>query len=421
MDFRNVNKNDVLLDDGEANDVGWRADVTYALREGWIAEFGGDVLRSTAARARQRTFDGATEPVTLSNYSATGGAASAYAQLSARVGPITITPGARVDRWQATDTTMSSPWITAEWAMTSTMQLRGGAGIYRQFPDLTMLHGLNGNPDLQPERATHADLAIVRTFPNSVSVHVTGYRRDERDVLRIADSEPRRLTDGTIVLGRGDAQWSNRLSGRAHGVEVLLRRDAPDALSGWIAYAYSRHRYDDAVTGERFWGDYDQRHTLSTYALYRLSNRSTPRREVSVRQQLSDHRLCWTAVILAECSPAVRRRATAVLWPHRPAQHAAAARLRTPGRPRRPRSVVVGAPRHAVRGSRQRTEPPQRAERAGKCHLLRCALKSATTGSMCPSATSSTPNRRRPRTTLFPCPRSPASGRAVTNRCADDP
>ncbi|HZL95643.1 MAG TPA: TonB-dependent receptor [Vicinamibacterales bacterium] len=141
-----------------------------------------------------------------------GGAASTYAQLSARVGPISITPGARVDRWQATDTTTSSPWITGEWAMTRTMQLRGGAGIYRQFPDLTMLHGLNGNPDLRPERATHADLAIVRTFPNSVSLQVTGYRRDERDVLRIADSEPRRLTDGTIVLGRGDARWSNRLT-----------------------------------------------------------------------------------------------------------------------------------------------------------------------------------------------------------------
>ena len=58
-------------------------------------------------------------------------------------------------------------------------------------------------------------------------------------MLRIADSEPRRLADGTTVLGRGDAPWSNRLTGRAHGVEAILRRDAPDSLSGWIAYAYS--------------------------------------------------------------------------------------------------------------------------------------------------------------------------------------
>ena len=275
MDFKNVNKNDVLLDRGEANDIGWRADATFAPYDGLIAEFGGDVLRSTTARARQRTFDGAIEPVTLSNYSAAGRAASAYAQVSARMAHITLTPGGRLDHWQAIDTTTSSPWITGEWVITSTTQFRGGVGIYRQFPDLTTLNGLNGNPDLRPERATHADLGIVQTFPNSVSLHVTGYRRDERDVLRIADSEPRRLADGTTVLGRGDAPWSNRLTGRAHGVEAILRRDAPDSLSGWIAYAYSQHRYDDVVTGERFWSDYDQRHSVSAYALYRLSNRSS--------------------------------------------------------------------------------------------------------------------------------------------------
>ena len=274
MDFKNINKNDVLLDRGEANDVGWRADVTFALRQGLIAEFGGDVLRSTAARGRQRIFDGATEPVTLSNYSATGGAASAYAQLSARIGRVTLTPGARLDHWQAIDRTTSSPWMTGEWRSRTT-RLRGGAGIYRQSPDLTMLNGLNRSPDLRPERATHTDLGIVQTFHHSVSLQVTAYRRDERDVLRIAASEPRRLADGTTVLGRGDAPWSNRLTGAAHGVEAILRRDAPDSLAGWIAYAYAQHRYEDEVTSERFWSDYDQRHSLSAYALYRLSNRSS--------------------------------------------------------------------------------------------------------------------------------------------------
>jgi CarboxypepD_reg-like domain len=275
MDFRNANKNGVLLDRGEANDLAWRGDVTFSPRDGLIIESGGDMLRSTAGRVRQRTFDGATEPATLSNYSATGRAASAYAQLSARIGRLTLTPGGRVDHWQAIDTTSTSPWITGEWAITNATQLRAGAGIYRQFPDLTMLNGLNGNIFLRPERATHVDLGIVQTLHNSVSLHVTGYHRDERDVLRMVGSEPRRLADGTIVLGRGDAPWSNRLTGRAHGVEAVLRRDAPDSVSGWIAYAYSQHRYDDVVTGERFWSDHDQRHSLSAYALYRLSSRSS--------------------------------------------------------------------------------------------------------------------------------------------------
>jgi hypothetical protein len=109
MDFKNVSKNEAVLDRGQASDVGWCADVTFAPRDGLIAELGGDVLRSTSARARQRTFDGATGPVTLSNYRAARRAASAYAQLSARLGRITLTPGGRVDHWQAIDTITSSP------------------------------------------------------------------------------------------------------------------------------------------------------------------------------------------------------------------------------------------------------------------------------------------------------------------------
>jgi hypothetical protein len=34
-------------------------------------------------------------------------------------------------------------------------------------------------------------------------------------------------------------------------------------------------RYTDSVTGESFWADADQRHTLSMYANYRLSSRSS--------------------------------------------------------------------------------------------------------------------------------------------------
>ena len=186
-----------------------------------------------------------------------------------------MAPGTRFDYWQPTETTTTSPWITGEIAIARGLSLRGGAGIYRQFPALTVLNGLNGNPDLQPERATHTDLTITQALPSATSIQITAFRRDERDVLWAAGSEPRALPDRGVVLGRGDAQWSNRLTGRARGIEALLRRDAPDGLSGWIAYAYGKHKYDDATTGETFFSDYDQRHTLSAYALYRLSNRST--------------------------------------------------------------------------------------------------------------------------------------------------
>jgi hypothetical protein len=275
MSYRNVSKNDLVLDRGAASDLGWRTDVTFAPRQGWLAEFGGDVQRSTARHERHRTFDGSAAPARVHDYTAAGRSTSAYAQVSTQVGPVTVAPGGRVDYWEATRTTTSSPWITAELAVTPRTRLRGGAGIYRQFPSLEQLNGINGNADVSPERATHADITLVHSLPRSTAVQVTGFMRTEAGVLRAIGAEARLLANGAIELGRGDAPWANRLTGRARGVEAVLRRDAPAGLSGWVAYAYAKHQYDDTATAERFWSDADQRHTFSAYGAYRLSNRTS--------------------------------------------------------------------------------------------------------------------------------------------------
>jgi hypothetical protein len=104
---------------------------------------------------------------------------------------------------------------------------------------------------------------------------VTWYQRREADVLWTRGGEPRRLPDQTILLGRGDAPWTNALDGRARGVDVVVRRDAPSGLSGWAGYAYGRHRYTDSSSAETFWADADQRHTVSLYGRYRVSNRTS--------------------------------------------------------------------------------------------------------------------------------------------------
>ena len=65
------------------------------------------------------------------------------------------------------------------------------------------------------------------------------------------------------------------MSGEARGVEVVARRDATGGFSGFAGYAFGRLKYTDSATGETFWGDADQRHTLSLYGSYRLSSRTS--------------------------------------------------------------------------------------------------------------------------------------------------
>jgi len=120
----------------------------------------------------------------------------------------------------------------------------------------------------------HIDAGVAHSLGHDTTVQLTWFSRDESRVLWTPGAEPRRLEDGSVQLGRGDAPWTNTLDGRARGVEAVVRRSAPNGLSGWVGYAYGRLRYTDAASGERFWGDADQRHTINAFANYRVSNRT---------------------------------------------------------------------------------------------------------------------------------------------------
>jgi hypothetical protein len=188
---------------------------------------------------------------------------------------LTIAPGVRADRWGLTRATTGSPWVTAEYVLGARTRLRGGTGVYQQFADFEQIYGFNGGRrSLAPERAVHADLGVEQRLSDTTHVTVTVYRRDESHVLGIPGIEPRRTSTGTIVFGRPDAPIVNALDGRARGAEIVLRRDSPSGVSGWAGYAYGRLRYTLPATGEQFWADADQRHTLSLYGNYRLSSRT---------------------------------------------------------------------------------------------------------------------------------------------------
>ena len=180
--------------------------------------------------------------------------------------------GARVDHWSLTRGTESSPWLQADLRLRGTLKLRAGTGIYRQFPGIAETTGLHGNTSLRPERAFHADAGIEQALGSSARWQLTFYNRDERDVLRLPQSELR-LVNGGLAGVSLTAPWINALDGYARGVELLVQRRSNSGLSGWVSYSYGVNRYHDRTTGETFDGDFDQRHTFNAYGLYRLTNR----------------------------------------------------------------------------------------------------------------------------------------------------
>ena len=117
---------------------------------------------------------------------------------------LTITPGGRVDHWSLTSETTGAPWINAELRLSERTRLRGGSGVYRQFPTLDEVHGFQGGcRTLRPQRALHLDAGIEQ-FQTACSTHLESGQSEWREQL-VLQGEARR-----ILMCACTALWRSR-------------------------------------------------------------------------------------------------------------------------------------------------------------------------------------------------------------------
>jgi outer membrane cobalamin receptor len=270
--FRNSNVSNVELGSGAARELTWRTDFVAMPRPSINVEGGGQLQSQHRDEVAVR-LTSAPSPLRIYAYDDGSRLASAYGQVRwTRSSRASATAGARVDHWSLTGDAEVSPWLQGDLQLPGRLRLRGGTGVYRQFPGIPELTGTHGNHALRPERAYHADAGLEQTLGGSARWQITFYNREERDVLRLPASELR-VVAGRLAGISLTAPWGNALTGHARGVELLVQRRSNAGLTGWLSYSYGVNRYRDVLTGETFDGDFDQRHTLNAYGLYRLSNR----------------------------------------------------------------------------------------------------------------------------------------------------
>ena len=274
--FDNRNRENLILDRGRASDLSWRVDALWAPAAALVVEAGTDVQRLRSRLIGRRALNDAPTLSAVSEYDETALAHSGYVQARWRPNQRVVAgPGVRVDRWGLTHTTGTSPWFTTSFALAPGTTIHAGTGLYRQFPDQAHVFGVRaGGRSLRPELAHHTDVTLEQLLDRTVSVRATWWMRRESDVLWTPGAEPRRL-GGEWSPARGHARWQNALEGRARGVELAVRRDAATGVTGWIGYAYGRHRYTDRTSGESFWADADQRHALTAYGQLRVTPRAS--------------------------------------------------------------------------------------------------------------------------------------------------
>ena len=270
--FDNHTFGGVTLEDGTNDQVAARADLTLAVRRGLQLESGVLVEHTDELQRRNRLVTSTTTTV-LNDYRGNAVREGGYVRVRLAAGSrVVIAPGGRVDHWHLTDQTTASPWLQTEVTLAPGLVARGAAGVYQQFPDFEEVLGAYGGTGMRPERSVHTDVSLEHRLSASTRAQVTLYNRRDEEVIRRPEADSR-LVAGRFVRGSRSARFANRLDGYSRGVELLLQRSAASGLSGWLSYAYGRNRYEDEITGEAYWGDLDQRHTLNAYLFYRFSHR----------------------------------------------------------------------------------------------------------------------------------------------------
>jgi hypothetical protein len=277
--FRNLNPYQDEIADGHMRDLTLRSDVSWMPRATTLVEAGAQYERQRAGRTiHEYAFlpaQATTSPVYLSRFEATEHVPSAFARIVLRpTSRFSITPGARVAHSRVIHETVVSPWLQAQASIGSGLTLRAGSGLYHQFPELHQTHGSHAGLGLQSERSLHADVSLEHQISPSIHWQLTLYRRDDDRFLRRAESDFR-LVGGRLFPPSGFGPWQNSLKGTSAGAEIMVQRDSVAGVSGWMSYSLGHSRYRDVITGERFDGDLDQRHTVNSFLQYAMSSRTT--------------------------------------------------------------------------------------------------------------------------------------------------
>ena len=294
--FRNRNVNGLQLARGARSETMYRADWTYARSARVLFDGGGELRRAVQSRFEQGLEILAPAFAVRESFSASAHTASSYVMAKIIRGRSAIAPGMRLDHSTLTGDTSVSPWLQTQWPLSASLLMRAGAGIYRQEPEMVEVKGLRG-ADLKAARSYHADVSVEGPLTASVAWQIAAYNREDRDYPAVPDADFR-ATGGRLFLRSLTSQYQNALDGYSRGIGFLVRRRSPNGLSGWVAYDLTKTIYrlsfDDpsvvstfvnssgrgqsivrTLAPEAFYGDYDQRHTLNAYAVYRLSDRTS--------------------------------------------------------------------------------------------------------------------------------------------------
>jgi TonB family protein len=191
--------------------------------------------------------------------------ASAYLEAEWRpLDRLFVVPGIRTDYYHQKRLVSPQPRMVTRLQLAQQWTLKGGVGLYLQYPNQDEPDKEFGNPDLTPELALHYSAGFEWRPREGLTIDATAFYKylwdqiGRTDRIGMRDGMPRPLI------------YDNGAYGRVWGSELMIRKELTHKLTGWLAYTLSRaERKDSGATEYRLF-DFDQTHILTVLGSYQL-------------------------------------------------------------------------------------------------------------------------------------------------------
>lgn len=170
---------------------------------------------------------------------------------------LTFSGGIRLDEFPELKLNWIDPRLNFGYKLNNNSNLRFGWGIFHQIPDPRLFASIDGNPNLQPMKATHYIASYEYILNNQNSFRVEIYHKDYEN----------------LPLEKPIINYDNSGYGFANGVDIIFKGTLPLDITGWISYGF--------INTKRLWMDFteltsstsDITHNFTLVAKYNLSTK----------------------------------------------------------------------------------------------------------------------------------------------------
>jgi len=150
----------------------------------------------------------------------------------------------------------TEPRIGIEWETSPKILITAGWGRHNQMPKAQRIAHVFGNSKLDHLRADHSVLGIQ-------------YKLDELWSLK-AETYYKKFSN--LVVDDPQLNYVNGASGSAYGLEMLVKKDDGERMSGWFSLSLSRSERRNDITGETFRFELDQPVNAKLVNSYKLND-----------------------------------------------------------------------------------------------------------------------------------------------------